>query len=611
VTDANGCVDTTSRTVLITNPIPNFGFGYSYYCPGEPLTFSDSSKGYNLTESWNFGDGSGAQLTPTHSFANSGQTYNVTLTVTDQNLCTNSITKPVLIQSPIAAFNIYDSTGVCTPLETTFAAHAQYYDSLYWEFGDTTSSTLDSTSHFYNNFGIDSAKLFVQGPGGCLDSALRRVLIINPVTATSISLSPLRACDSVPAGFQLVPPAYTDFTLIFGDYTANDSSQDLTPFHMYRGPGSYTPQLQIEDETGCIVVIPSPETVTVLGSTPFFTANKHAFCDSATVVLTDYTITNDGFASETYNFGNGTDTTETPGTGNFDFTHDFDQPGLWKVSLQVSTKDACTETYTDTIHVYETPHPVITFPNITCTGLIQLQGSTTLPNPDSLSWLWNFGNNQTSPQQDPTIQMDPGTYQIMLTASVPFGCNDSTVSTVTINPDPEIKGPAEITAPVNIPVTIPFTYSPNVVTWLWSPTTNLSCSNCANPVATLINTTTYTVSVTDANGCPASDTIVIKTICNDKDYWFPNTFSPNGDGVNDWFYPRGSGLYNIQSLTIFNRYGQMVFQRRDFPANAQNMGWDGTYGGKPAPIDTYVYVAEVICENSQVVTLGGNVTLIR
>jgi gliding motility-associated-like protein len=91
----------------------------------------------------------------------------------------------------------------------------------------------------------------------------------------------------------------------------------------------------------------------------------------------------------------------------------------------------------------------------------------------------------------------------------------------------------------------------------------------------------------------------------------PNTFSPNGDGVNDVFYPRGKSLFNVQSLSIFNRWGQMVFQRKDFPANTQDMGWDGNFNGRPAPTDAYVYIVEVICENAQLVAIHGSVTLVR
>ena len=609
VTDANGCTDTISQRIQITGPTANFASPASFYCPDEPLPFIDSSQGYGLTENWTFGDGN-SSTTGVNTYATNG-TYSVTLNITDQYTCTSTITKQVLIQSPIAAFNIYDTTAICFPLETIMAAHGQYYDSLYWRFGDGATSTLDSTSHFYNAYGIDTAKLFVQGPGGCLDSASRRVIITNPYTNTGITYSPTSQCDSVPAQFNLVPPPYSLFSLYYGDGGA-DSSQNTTPFHTYHNPGTYVPTLVLTDETGCIFDFESGVSIVVLGATPFFSVNQHAFCDSGLVNFTDFTISNDGFATETYIFGDGSpNQMQTGGTGAFNVSNYYDKVGIWTATLQVVTKDGCPASYSDTIHVYQTPHPTITIPNITCTGLIQFQAGLTAPQVDSIRWSWEFGNGETSTLQNPAVFMAPGQFTITLKASVPIGCIDSTSSPVTINPLPLINGPHDLTVPLGIPVTIPFTYSPNVISYVWTPIANLSCTDCANPVATLTLATTYTVTVTDANSCSATDTIFIKTVCNDKNYWFPNTFSPNGDGVNDYFYPRGTSLYNIQSLTIFNRWGQMVFQRRDFPANAQNMGWDGTFAGKPAPADAYVYIAEVVCENAQVITISGNVTLIR
>jgi gliding motility-associated-like protein len=207
--------------------------------------------------------------------------------------------------------------------------------------------------------------------------------------------------------------------------------------------------------------------------------------------------------------------------------------------------------------------------------------------------------------------MDPGNYHITLKTSTVLGCTDTTSSQITIHPNPVITGPKEITTPLGIPVTIPFTYSGGITSYNWSPPTNLDCPTCPNPVATLIFSTQYAVNVQDSSGCSALDSVFIKTICTTDNIFMPNTFSPNGDGVNDVFYPRGKSLYNVQSLTIFNRWGQMVFQRRDFPANTQSMGWDGTFNGRPAPADAYVYIVEVICENAQVVAIHGSVTLIR
>jgi len=192
-----------------------------------------------------------------------------------------------------------------------------------------------------------------------------------------------------------------------------------------------------------------------------------------------------------------------------------------------------------------------------------------------------------------------------------WGCADTTSQVIPAYPRPSIKGPAAISTPVGFPVTLPFTYGSGIISYSWTPATNLDCTDCSNPIATPIFSTTYRVIVADSNHCIAYDSIFVKTICNEKNYFIPNTFSPNGDGVNDVFYPRGKSLYNVQSMRVFNRWGQKVFERRDFPANSQSQGWDGTFNGQKAPVDAYVYIIEVICDNAQVIALKGDVTLVR
>lgn len=602
---------TSPDSVHITSPVANFGVPDSFYCPGVPLNFIDSSLGFGLKPTWTYGDGSPSDNLGSHSYATPGRIYNVTLQIADTNNCNNQVTKTVNIQNPVAAFDIADTTAICTPLQVQFTSHSQFYDSLYWNFGDGSTSTLPVTSHFYNTIDTFTATLYAVGPGGCYDSANRRVLVLNPATITKLIYGPLQRCDSVLVNFSIVVPGYTSFFLAFGD-GASDQSGDSTSFHIYRNPNDYRPALQMTDATGCIVTYPGQKSIIVLGSTPFFTASKHKFCDSSIVAFADYTISNNGLATETYSFADGSpDTSQSPGTGAFNVSKYFNKPGPWQVALKVTTDSGCSETYLDTIHVYQTPHPSIALGSLACAGIVQFDGSIDAPQVDTINWTWNFGNGQTAKAEDPAIHMDAGNYAVILIASTSFGCADTTSKQITINPVPVIKGPKQITTPLGFPVTIPFTYSSDVTNYTWSPATNLDCADCPNPVATVILSTQYIVMVTDTNNCRAMDSVFIKTVCTTDNIFMPNTFSPNGDGVNDVFYPRGKSLYNVQSLTIFNRWGQMVFQRRDFPANAQNMGWDGNFNGHPAPADAYVYMVEVICENAQVVAIHGSVTLVR
>ena len=107
------------------------------------------------------------------------------------------------------------------------------------------------------------------------------------------------------------------------------------------------------------------------------------------------------------------------------------------------------------------------------------------------------------------------------------------------------------------------------------------------------------------------DSMRLQVICNGANFFVPNTFSPNGDGTNDVFYVRGKGLNIIPSITIFNRWGQIVFQKKDFAPNDPSAGWDGMINGQKAPVDVYVYTMDIICDNSSLIPYHGNIALIR
>ncbi|HTI08625.1 MAG TPA: PKD domain-containing protein, partial [Puia sp.] len=620
VTDSKGCTDTATAVtpVKITAPRAGFFAADTLYCPNAALPFTDSSQGNNLLYSWDFGDGSpnGATPNPSHAYTTDGKYYSVKLKITDGTGCSDSVTRTnyIHIQSPIAAFTMQDSTGICIPLATTFLPAGQYYDSLYWDFGDGTTSTLDTTTHFYSSFNTFTATLNLKGAGGCISSTSRNIYIYNPATTASFTNDKTSGCDSFLVNFQINPPPYTRFTLAFGDGAA-DSSNNKTPSHEYTFPSTYVPVLNLQDSSGCIVVIKSSTgSVTVYGAIPFFNMNEKKFCDVGNVFFTDITITNDKPVVMAWDFGDGGTATGTVGAPDENPSHVYPAPGIFYPKLTLNTSHGCNESYTDTVHVYQTPHPLITLPSPSCVNaLLQFQGSLVTPDLiDTVNWAWNFGNGQTSSDQNPQVTYpQAGPYTVSLRTFVSFGCSDTISQPLTINPLPVIKGPKEITTPVGLPVTIPFTYSSDVISYAWSPETNLSCTDCPNPVASPIFNTLYRITVTDSNSCVSSDSILVKTICNGKNYFIPNTFSPNNDGVNDAFYPRGNSLYNIQSMRIFNRWGQMVFERRNFPANSASDGWDGTYNNRPAPSDAYVYIIEVICENAQVIAIKGDVTLIR
>ena len=188
---------------------------------------------------------------------------------------------------------------------------------------------------------------------------------------------------------------------------------------------------------------------------------------------------------------------------------------------------------------------------------------------------------------------------------------DSKNVTITVLPVPTVQAGPDVTGSAGTPATIPITNSGDVVSWSWTPPNGLSCDTCPDPMASPANSTQYTVTVRNAAGCTAQDTVTVFITCNNGNIFLPNTFSPNGDGMNDVFYPRGKGISLVKSLRIFNRWGQLVFERDNFPINDRSAGWDGTYGGQKLSPDAYIYLCDVICENNAEIQLKGDVTLLR
>lgn len=145
----------------------------------------------------------------------------------------------------------------------------------------------------------------------------------------------------------------------------------------------------------------------------------------------------------------------------------------------------------------------------------------------------------------------------------------------------------------------------------WSPSNDLSCSNCEDPIASPWVSRFYNVTVTDTNGCTATQRI--RVLVETPKVWVPNVFSPNGDNINDWLTIFGSkaDVTNINVFQIYDRWGNRVFESTNFQPNDLIRGWNGTYQGEKCNPGVYVYWGEVELINGQKWIVKGDVTLIR
>ncbi len=204
------------------------------------------------------------------------------------------------------------------------------------------------------------------------------------------------------------------------------------------------------------------------------------------------------------------------------------------------------------------------------------------------------------------------TTQYQVVGSDSNGCfTDTGYVQVTVYPFPVVDAGADKTIAVGSSIELNAKVSTDATVIKWQPSVGLSCIDCASPVANPKQTTTYRLTAINEGGCITKDEVTVFVVCNNGNIFLPNTFTPNGDGTNDVFYPRGTGLYSIKSIHIFNRWGEAVFEAANFKANDPSKGWNGSFKNKPAPNDVYVYFVEVICENNSILTYSGNVAIIR
>ncbi len=120
----------------------------------------------------------------------------------------------------------------------------------------------------------------------------------------------------------------------------------------------------------------------------------------------------------------------------------------------------------------------------------------------------------------------------------------------------------------------------------WSPTENLSCTDCQSPVASPTEPTIYTIIATDKNGCSGTASVVVEPMLPKYvDVFLPNIFSPNGDGVNDEFEPFFSDGAAFLELKIYDRWGELVFETKN-PVER----WDGKFRGKVLPSDVFACI---------------------
>jgi gliding motility-associated-like protein len=146
---------------------------------------------------------------------------------------------------------------------------------------------------------------------------------------------------------------------------------------------------------------------------------------------------------------------------------------------------------------------------------------------------------------------------------------------------------------------------------VWYPEELTSCMDCKEIELIISQDTTISVNVVDTNGCANSTFINIQVLISDN-YYIPNIFSPNQDGVNDYFQVYSAGaIKEIKQMIIFDKRGFPYFHGKSITPNEASEGWDGKKAGHKAGQGVYIYYIELELKTGEIIWESGDITLLR
>ncbi|MBL7826568.1 MAG: gliding motility-associated C-terminal domain-containing protein [Saprospiraceae bacterium] len=195
------------------------------------------------------------------------------------------------------------------------------------------------------------------------------------------------------------------------------------------------------------------------------------------------------------------------------------------------------------------------------------------------------------------------------------GCRDSVFASILQPPALQvIAEPADTLVSLGFTVDLEtYTYpGGRPVDFLWTPSTNLSDETDPEPTVTAVNDQVYIVRIVDEDQCEAFDTVIIR-VRKDRPVYFPNIFKPEGATQygNDFFTGyAGPAASQINLLRIYDRWGSLIYENRDFPLNEPNFGWDGTYKGDKM-FGVFTWYAKVGFIDGEEVPFEGSITVLR
>lgn len=600
-----GCIDSVSKFINLI-PFTKAIFKNSGIQQLDPNQFNICSEDRKLTFTnqsiiftpfiWQINNETRKENSFTYVFPDTG-TYPVLLIVNPKSFCSDTATHWVKISAPLKTD--FSALPTCQKNPSAFKIEPyRFNDSIIsaaWNFGDgTTSKELNPLKKF-KKIQDYSIKLSIETQGGCKDTVTKKFTVL-PNPEADFKILDVRLPDStfviceIPSNIQFKNQSKNALTYswMIGENLFESKDTDIT--FAFPDTGNYFIQLISIDDLNCSDT--SFQTIHILKDIQNVDFSYTHNCALAEMKLSDKSKTTLNSISKYYwDFGNGT-SSQKKQTNII-----YNTPGSYDITLKIETQLGCKDSTIKTVIVNGGVEPIIFQSQDTICKRKSIFFNSSTSKGNFQTYFWEFGDGQTSSKQKTCITYpQEGTYNITLSLEDSICGIFDTSTTVTIVSIPEIELGDSIKLCSNQEFVLKLNYTSAFDSIIWS-------TGDRDTFEVKVKSDFENVSVqVFYKGCEEKGSVPVKEDCP---VYLPKAFSPNGDGVNDYF---NILPFNIESfeLSIYNKWGKLVFYTNNLKDN-----WDGTFEGRELPVDNYIYYSKGIQLDGKAFETQGSILLIK
>ena len=545
-------------------------------------------------------------------------------TVTSVSTCSNVSMNGTITINALPDANFTFSTIRCEGEDVTFTytttAGAAAISQWQWNFGDGTAVQTQlvqaTINHTYVLPGNNTVQLSVTNINGCVSPVNTSpvVVTINPKPVSAFNFSDVCLPVDIATFTDLSTPVgnINLWEWDFGDASPIQTSTTAGNItHQYLNGGEYDVTLTTTSLDGCKKDTARKIKAFTPPNASFTINNTGNICSNVPLEITNTsTVSAYGNINQVeilWNIPGTNNTIDNTPTANEVYAHLYPLFGTpatqsYQVLIKASTGNSCMgQSIPQTITLYAAPDVIFNAISSVCEEAL----SVTLNSASDIynnigTGIYSGSGIATSPVLNPSTA-GAGSHSILYTFTGNNGCMDTASQNIFIYPTPKIELGADRNVLEGDQLTlVPVLLSGSGLVYSWTPSTYLDNPLSATPITTPLNDISYLVDITSIDGCKSSDLVNIKVV---RDFIVPNTFTPNGDGINDKWEIEFLSLYPNHHIQIFNRYGQVILDTKNYITP-----WDGTYKGKPLPAGTYYYIIDL---DGLRATKKGYITIIK